>query len=135
MTHYFGAHTIDTGGIRFVMKTLEPELENGVQVGVEDDRDLGARPDLADTIEHAGDSGARFQGALRSQLIDEAVGERIGKRDAELENVGAGFFQRQREIDGARKIGVAGADIGDEGFLIPGPEGDETLVDSVWHSR
>ena len=117
------------------METFESELEDRIQVSVEDDRDLGARPDLADAIEHAGNGGARFQGTLRGELIDEAVGERIGKRDAELEDVGAGFFEGESEIDGAREIGIAGADVGDECFLVPGTEGGETLVDSILHSR
>jgi len=122
---------VDAGVARFAMKTFESELEDRIQVGVEDDRDLGARPDLADAIEDARNSGARFQGALGRQLIDEAVGERIGKWNSELEDVGAGFFQRESEIDGTGEIGIAGADVDDECFLISGSERFETLIDSI----
>jgi hypothetical protein len=91
--------------------------------------------DLPDAIENSGNRSARFQGALRGQLIDEAVGERIGKWDAELEDVGAGFFEGEREIDGRRETGIAGADVGDECLLVSGAQSFETLVDSILHSR
>src|SRR2546423_8713921 len=117
------------------MKPIEPELKDRIQISVKDDRDLRSPPDLPDAIEYAGHSGAGFESALGGQLIHQAIGQRIGERHAQLENVDTGFFERESDIDSAGQAGIAGADIGDERFFIPLPKRGETLVDSIWHSR
>ena len=115
------------------MKALEPKLKNRIQVSVEDNRHLRAPADFADAIEHAGYGRARAQGALGRELVDEAVRQRIGEGNPQFQKIDAGFFEREREIDGPRQTRVARADVGDERFFVPGPESSETLVDSIWH--
>ena len=87
------------------METLESELKDWVQVSVKNDRNLGLSANFADAIKNTGNGGARLQGPLRGQLVDQAIGEWIGEGDAELDNVGACLFQRESEIDGGRQRG------------------------------
>ena len=93
---------VDSGFGRFAMERLESKLENRVQVSVEDNWDLRAPADLADAIEDAGDRRAGFERALGGELIDQAICQGIGKRNAELNDVDASFFESEREVDGPR---------------------------------
>jgi hypothetical protein len=120
---------------RLAMELFEAELKNRIQVGVEHDRNLRASANLPNAIEHACHRGAGLERALRRELINETVRERIGKRKTKLDNIGPDFLEGEREIYGPGQIGIAGADVGDERRFIPLPKGGETLVDSVWHSR
>ena len=104
---------------------------DGVQVGEEDDGDLRGGADFFDGCEDAGDGGACGEGAAGGGLDGGPVGEGVGKRDAEFENVGAGFFEGGGELDGGFERGVAGGDVGDEAGLAGGAEGLEFLVDAV----
>jgi len=126
---------IHSGFGRFAMERLESKLENRVQVSVEDNRDLRTPADLADAIEDAGNRRAGLERALGGELIDQAICQGIGKRNAELKDVDASFFESEREVDRARQIRIAGADVGDEGFFVSRRERGETLIDSIWHSR
>src|SRR5205807_9621081 len=67
--------TVDAGIARFAMKSLEPEVKDRVQVGVEDDRYLRDAADLPDAIENALDRGAPFERALGGKLVHDAIRE------------------------------------------------------------
>ena len=73
---------IDARFARCAVKLVEPELEDRIQVGVEDNRHLGAAADLADAIENSRRGGAGYQGTLGGQLVYHAVRQRIGKGNA-----------------------------------------------------
>ena len=117
------------------MKFSEAKLEDWIQVSVENDRDLRLFADLAHAFEHATSSRSGGESTLRSQLIDDPISERIGKRQAELENVGAGFFERERKIDRAVKTRIARANVGNKPFALLGAELGKAIVDLVGHLR
>src|SRR5437763_9025365 len=117
------------------MEPIESELKDRVQVGVEDDRDLRATTDLANAIENAANRRAAFERTLGRELVHQTIREGIGERDPEFENVDAGVFQDERELNRSRQIGIARADVGDERLFVLLSERNETLVDSIWHWR
>src|ERR1700704_2725961 len=117
------------------MKFSESELEDWIQVSVENDRDLRLFADLPYAFEHAAGGRSGGESALRGELIDDSIGERIGKRQTKLENVRAGFFEREPKIDRAVKTGIARANVGDKPFALLGAELGKALVDLVGHLR
>jgi len=80
------------------MKFVGAKLKNRIEITVENDWNLRLAADLADAIENAAHSRAGGKRALRRQLIHNPVGERIGKRQSKLEQIGAGFFKRQPQL-------------------------------------
>ena len=63
------------------MEFIEPELKDWIQIRIENDGNLRIAPNLADTFEDTAHGRARGKGALRRELIDNSVGQRIGKRN------------------------------------------------------
>ena len=126
---------VDASLRSLTMETLKTELENRVHVGIKDDRHLRTGADLANAIEHSRNGDAGFQGTLSGELIDQAVGQRVGKWDSQFDDICAGLFESQSEVNRSRKIRIAGADVSDECFFVASPQSRETLVDSIWHSR
>lgn len=57
---------------------------------------------------------ARFESALSRQLVDQAIGERVAKRNAQLQHVHAGPGESQSEFASCLEVGIAGADIYDK---------------------
>ena len=76
------------------METVVTVDVNGVQVGEENDGNLGAFADFADGFENAGDTGSRCECAAGGGLDRGSVREGIGKRNAEFDDVHAGLFER-----------------------------------------
>jgi hypothetical protein len=83
-----------------------------VEVGEEDDRHVDARH--VDQLERALERHAGLQGALRARLNDRAVGERVGERQAELDDVGAASRHASNELQRALAVGVPGGDVHDK---------------------
>src|SRR5207249_11611769 len=94
------------------MKFINAESENRIQIRVEHNRDLGGTPNLGHTIEHAARSCPGLQRALRRQLVDNAICQRIRKWQAELEQIRAVSLQRQCDLNGPGKIWIARANVG-----------------------
>src|SRR5256885_7454986 len=115
------------------MKFLRVELEDRIEITVENDWDLGLASDLADAIEDATHSGAGGKSALRRQLIHNSIGERIRKRQSELEHIGAGFFQRHRKFGGALQSRITRANVGNEALALFLAQAREAIVDPVVH--
>lgn len=61
----------------FVVEPLITESVNGVEVGEEDERNLGKLAKLTNHIENALGGGASAESAVGSELVDDAVGEWI----------------------------------------------------------
>ena len=78
---------------------------------------LRARHELEQPVE----VHAALERALRARLDDRAVGHRIGERQAELDDVGAGVLQRVHQVDGALDVGVAGGDVRNQRAPCPRP--------------
>src|ERR1700730_19408262 len=117
------------------MKFSESELEDRIQVSVENDGDIRLFADLPHAFEHAAGGRSGLERALRSQLIDDSISERIGKRQTKLENVRACFFEREREIDRLFQIWIARADVRNKTFALLGAEPGKAIVDLVGHLR
>src|SRR6476646_7190987 len=77
---------VDSRGARGAMELFEAELEYRVQVSVENNRNLRALANLSDAFENAGDRRPGFESALGSELVHKAVGQRIRKGNAQLED-------------------------------------------------
>src|SRR5947207_14304108 len=97
------------------MKFINAESENRIQIRVEHNRDLGGRRNLEHTIEHAARSCPGLQRALRRQLVDNAICQRIRKWQAELEQIRAVFLQRQSDLNVPCKQWIVRANAGHEG--------------------
>jgi len=78
-----------------------------------------------------------LQRALRRQLIDSAVCQRIRKWQAELEQIRSVSLQRQCELNGPAKIWIPRANVGNEGGTIFIAAPSKKTFDSFghrWHS-
>ena len=58
------------------------------------------------------------EGAFGAAHDDGAVGDGIGERHAEFDDVGAAAFEGGNEGDGGVERGIAGGDVGDEGGFV-----------------
>ena len=89
--------------------------------------------ELADQLQHAVGGHAGLERALRRHLVDDAIGQRIGKRQPEFDDVraesGEGFHDLERFVE----IRITGGDVGDEGFLVAGAELLESGGEAVGH--
>ena len=71
------------------------------------------------------------------ELVHDAVGERVGKRDAEFEDVHARVRRRRGRVRAWRSsVRIAGADVGDEGPRARRRgESAKVVVDAVRHGK
>jgi hypothetical protein len=76
---------INASLLRFVLETIEAKSQNRIQIGVEHDA-TSARN------RHTSHGCVRFECALRRYLIQDSMGEWIGKWNAQLQNIGTSFF-------------------------------------------
>src|SRR6266436_2906049 len=80
------------GGAR---EFFQAQLEDGIVVAEEHERNLRGLTDAADEFDYTGERGAGFKGALGGALNGGAVGERIAEGNAEFDDVGAGLGERE----------------------------------------
>lgn len=93
--------------------------EDGVEVGEEDDGGGGVcLAEVADEVESAGGCHAGFEGAVGGHLVDDAVGEGIGKGEAEFDDMGTDVGEGVHDFEGEIEARITGGDVCDEGFLI-----------------
>ena len=90
-------HAVHPGLPRPVGEALGAEPQDRIGVAEDDDRRAQILPQAPDQVEHAGQRRARGQRALRRPLDDRAVGQRIRKRHADLQDVGAGAIERAQD--------------------------------------
>ncbi len=86
--------------------------------------------ELAHVGEDIVQADAEFQGALAGALDDRALGHRVGKRDAQFQDVGPARDQGVHQGDGHLGAGVAGGDEGDEAGFFVRAQGGESGFDS-----
>ena len=90
-----------------------------------------------DTFQHSRNGRASFKRALRSELVYNAVRQRIGKWNTELQQVSTRFFQCECNLNRVRKTRVAGTNIWNKGRAILVPALHKKTFDSFghrWHS-
>jgi len=58
-------------------------------------------------LQDFGRGGARFQPALGGELVDQAVGQRITERHAQLQHVNAELVELKRELACGLKVWIA----------------------------
>lgn len=107
--------------------------ENGVQIGEQHDGSLMRFAKAADQLNGVGGGHTGLERALGSHLVDDAIGERIGKRQAEFDDIGPGICQGFDDFQRGFKIRITRGDVGDEGFLVGFTELGEGGVDAVGH--
>jgi len=61
---------------------------------------------------------AVFEGALGGELVGQAVGERVGEGHAQLEDIDAAVEDGAAGIQRRVEIGIACAEVGDEGSTV-----------------
>ena len=89
-------------------------------------------PDLLENIHDLRRGGAGFQRALGGQLVDHAVGEGIGERNAEFNDIGPGAFEGPDQLGRFLGVGIARRDVGDEGLLAARFQLAEFAVDAIF---
>ncbi len=96
---------------------VEAEGEDGIVVGQENQWHLDLGPDLADELEHARNAHRRGERPLRRALDHGAVGQRIGERDAQLDDVRPALGRLDDQTARRLNRGVARREIGNERAL------------------
>jgi hypothetical protein len=119
------------GGI--VVKAIETVCINGIEIGKEDDGDLGNFPEVGDQFEDVFCGGAGIEGALGGALDDGSVCERVGEGDSELDDIDSGGIERLEDSGGFLEAWVSGADVSDEGGVAVFLELCEGGIDSIGH--
>src|SRR5215470_2552266 len=81
------------------------------------------RTDVLDDLERPLEISARGEGTLRRALDHWAVGQRVRKRNADLEDVGTGAVERPQDISGSRHVRIRSRRVRDEArpMLTPQP--------------
>jgi hypothetical protein len=110
-----GQHRVDPGRGRRPHVGVHAVGEDEVVVGVEDDRHLALLAQAPHELQDARRGHAALEGALRRQLVGGPVGQRVGKGDAELEDVGPARDHRPAGGERGVKIRIARAEVRDEG--------------------
>jgi hypothetical protein len=82
----------------------------------------------ADQLQRAGGGHARLEGAVGGHLVHDAVRQRIGKRQAQLDHIRPDRRQRAHHFQRKFEGGIARRHIGDEGFPVVGFQGGEGVV-------
>ena len=82
-----------------------------VEINVEDDGDLRFLANLDDGREDLRRSSAALQSALCSQLVDDAVGQRIAERNTEFQHVDPGRIEAQSQSTSGLQIRITSSDI------------------------
>src|ERR1700693_2949120 len=93
-----------------------------VEVNVQNYGDLTGFSNLSHGFEHVHRRRAGGKPALSSQLVDQAVRQRITERHPELEHVYAKFVEGQGQLPCGVEIRVTGSDVRDETFPSIAPE-------------
>lgn len=126
-----GEYAIHTGFNGEACKDVQSVREKKIVICVEDNGGIGKGPHGPHQrkelfLRHAGGKSA-----LRSQLIGQAIRQRIREGHANLENVSAVFKERPTDREGVLGIGIAAADIGHKQgpVLFSGP--GKCIFDSI----
>ncbi len=82
------------GGLRVVRELFEAVAEHRVQIGEEQQRNFGTLADLRGDVEDLRERGAGGEGAVAGLLDDGAIGDGIGERHAQFDEIGAAAFER-----------------------------------------
>ncbi len=126
--HDDAVHTDLGGGLR---EGRQCELEHRVVVGQQHDRRAHVGAHGFHQLEDADQRRAAGQRALSGALDDGAVGERIGERHAQLDDVGATTLGLHHQPARGLQRGVAGGEIGDQRSLVPRAQPRERLVQAA----
>jgi hypothetical protein len=110
---------IDAGRGGVARQALQAVAEHRVQIGEQQERRFRTLADFARDREHTRERGAGLQGALARALDHRTIGDGIGKRHAQLDQVRAAAQQRLDQRRRALRRGIARRDVGDE-TLAPG---------------
>ena len=128
-------HAIDAGLGSFLVEFFESVDVDRIEVGVEDDGNIRDKTDTAHGLQHFVQSGSGLEGTLGAQLIDHAVGQRIGERNSKLDHIDASLGQSRHQTLGSLEGRIAGRDVSDKSAAVDRAQGGELFVDPVRHSR
>ena len=117
------------GGIR--MEPVESVNVNGIQIGEENDGNLGASANLTHGIQHTRDRSSGIQRTTRGGLNGRSIRQRIRKGNAQLDNIHPRLLESRNKGRGGFQIGIPRRDVGDEATLSGGAEGFKFRVDAV----
>ena len=101
---------------------LQPVLQHGVVVAHEDQRDLGLGAQFPRQVQDVLQVDAALHGPEAGGLNGGAVGQGIGKRHAQFQDIGAPGGHLQGQGPGGGQIRVTRSDKGDEGLFALGLE-------------
>ena len=102
-----------------------------VEVDVEDDRDLGLLADRGNGFQDFWRSCSRLQAPLRSQLIHNAVGERIAERNAQFQYVHPGPIKFHGQSVGGLEIRIPSSNVDDQSLASGGLQRGKSLFNAV----
>ena len=92
-------------------KLLDAEVQDGVEVAHEDKRDMHFALDSLQLAEQQAECHAVAQGARGCVLYHRAVGHRVAKGDAHLDEVDAAALHGPYDLGRAVKGGAAGTEV------------------------
>ena len=105
---------VDSGCFRLRDEPLHSLMVEGVEIAHPEGIDH--RSDLPGNVEELLQAKAPLQRPEVGTLDDGAVGDGIGKGNAQLQGIDPRFGQGQGEIDGKSGIGISGGYVGDKSF-------------------
>src|SRR5258708_10476235 len=117
-----GASRRSSGG-----KFFEAHLKDGIVVAEKEQRHFRRLPNATNEIEHSGERRTGFEGAFRGALNGRAIGERIAEGYAKLDDVRAGFGEREDKLPRGIQGRIARGDIRDDAEFAGGTELGETF--------
>jgi hypothetical protein len=130
--HVDDEDAIDAGLLGSYAEILEPETEDGIVVGEDDEAGVGTRDtEACGEGEDIVKAGAMFERALAGPLDDGAIGEWIAEGDPELEDVSTSVNGSDGDVGARRKVGIADGDVGDEAGLVGETDGHRRLGSQV----
>ena len=124
-------HAIGAGPLCFDAQLLDSKLQQRIEIAEKNDGDIGLPARLRQHFQSLGHARAIFESAHGCSLNDRTVGDRIAKRNAQLNDVRARVGKFDQELDCGAKVGIARDNKRDQRVLTLLPQACESFRDAV----
>src|SRR5262245_24665320 len=109
---------------------LESIPHRRIEIGKQQQRNFRARPNLAGDVEHTSKRSSSFERPITRALDYRSIGDRIGERNAEFDQVGATPLERLDQRCRTVRMRIARREVRDESFAALASQAIEQLGDT-----
>ena len=92
-------NTINPRLDRIARELLKAVAQQRIHIAEEQDRNLRLKPHLANDVQEKAELCAGCQGPFRGALDDRTIGNRIGKWNSQLNQIGSAALERKNQIN------------------------------------